>query len=152
LKRLPEALESLHTVDLAFLDGGAHPEVCLQEFELVLSKLSPCGLIVVDDAQNLPPSELYPLPRPFGKGTLILPFLVISEYVAERELYRDRNNQFAATDEGVPDSRILSHAGIDGIQHVIGGVTYAILAEGIHKMLVIGRREIVQSLLERGDF
>jgi predicted O-methyltransferase YrrM len=40
LEMLPRAIEQLPSIDFALLDGGAHPEVCLQEFEMVLGRLS----------------------------------------------------------------------------------------------------------------
>ena len=123
LATLPMALERLGEVDFVFLDGGAHPEVCLRELELVLPRLSRRGLIVVDDLQEIAPSAAYPLPRPFGKGTLILPFLVIHEYLRSRELYQDRNDQFSEGRAGVPDSELIGAFGI-GMDRLLGSLAY----------------------------
>jgi predicted O-methyltransferase YrrM len=149
LKVLPAVLGNIPHVDFAFLDGGAHPEVCLQEFELVLSRLSPEGVVVVDDVQELGPSELYPVQRPFGKGTLILPYLVIAEYLAGREQYRDRNNQFSSADEGVPDAETLSLTDVRGMLQLLGSRGYRIVSRGQHKMLIIGKPDLLTGLLKR---
>ena len=73
LEMLPEALNEMQSVDFALLDGGASPECCLREFELVVQRLSENGLFLIDDLQDMAPTEAYPFPRMFGKGTLILP-------------------------------------------------------------------------------
>jgi len=92
LAHLPSAIQELGAIDFASLDGGAHPEVCLHEFELVSQHLSPDGVILVDDLQELAPSDAYSLPRPFGKGTLILPMLLIQQYLANRDRFNHAND------------------------------------------------------------
>ncbi|TDJ01405.1 MAG: glycosyltransferase [Deltaproteobacteria bacterium] len=146
LATLPIALERLAEVDFVFLDGGAHPEVCLRELELVLPRLSRRGLIVVDDLQEIAPSAAYPLPRPFGKGTLILPFLVIHEYLRSRELYQDRNNQFSEGRESVPDSELIGAFG-NGMDRLLGSLAYRLVTCGGHRMLLIGREELLDTAL-----
>lgn len=91
LSVLPEVLADLHQVHFFYLDGGAHPEVCLAEFEQAMMHLAPEGVILVDDAQELPPSANYGLPRPLGKATLILPMLIVANYLRNREKVRAAN-------------------------------------------------------------
>lgn len=138
LVRLPEALQELQQVDFAFLDGGAHPEVCLQEFEMVLRHLSPRGLIVVDDVQELPPTQHFPLKRPFGKGTLIYPVLAIADYLKGRPGHRGVNPP-AASDllELLPCESILGH---------LGAIDYTHISHGKHGMLAIGGRKVIEAL------
>ena len=86
LKSLPKILENTNKLDFVFLDGGAHPIVCLKEFELAAAGLSRNGLIVVDDLQSIKPSTAYKDPRPYGKGTLIYPFLLISQCLPDQQM------------------------------------------------------------------
>jgi predicted O-methyltransferase YrrM len=81
LQVLPRVLSELDGVDLAYVDGGADPAVCLREFELLRAALAPGGLIVVDDAGPMAPTLAHPGPRPHGKATRILPALAESERV-----------------------------------------------------------------------
>jgi hypothetical protein len=85
LHQLPPALADLGHVHFASLDGGAHPEVCLVEFEQTMAHLAPLGTILVDDAQRMEPTVNYSFPRPLGKATLILPMLVARHYVQNRD-------------------------------------------------------------------
>ena len=81
---LPEILKEMGEVHLALLDGGAHPEVCLKEFEIVNNMLSKGGIILVDDLARLEPTIPFPGERPFGKCTLIYPMLIIADYLKYR--------------------------------------------------------------------
>jgi hypothetical protein len=90
LEILPEVLQDLEFIDFVLLDGGAHPEVCLREFEIVLDYLSEKGIILVDDLHEIAPSDAYSLQRPFGKGTLILPWLTIASYLKGQNLSDDK--------------------------------------------------------------
>ena len=146
LVELPPALETLGQVDFALLDGGAHPEVCLQEFELVLNHLSERGLVLVDDLQALAPSVMYPAARPFGKGTLILPVLILRDYASTRDQYRSRNLAPGTTD-GTPDSTLVNRLVASGIADRPSGVAYATISMHGHSMLVIGRQPVVDRLL-----
>lgn len=144
LSMLPKAFEQMPSLDVALLDGGTHPEVCLQEFEMVLERLSRNGLIIIDDLQQIGPSPAYPVPRPFGKGTLIIPYLAIAEYLKVRGHYRDRNNQFSAESEGIPDSQLLKHTASERLLELLGPWDYRIIAKGTHKMLMVGNRSTLQ--------
>ena len=92
LEQLPLALSDLGTVDFAFIDGGGHPEVNLQEFELISACLSERGIIVIDDAEPVKLTKNYPLPRPFGKATLIYPALMLAKQCSAGKPYKSRNN------------------------------------------------------------
>ena len=138
LEKLPEALNHLGPIDFAFLDGGAHPEVCLQEFEQTANSLADHGLIILDDLQNFKPSELYPLSRPYGKGTLILPALIISKYLTEI-------NQ---VDGGTPSSNIDQKyenkskllTGLKNTEHVnlLGSKDFKVISIRNHSLLIWG--------------
>jgi hypothetical protein len=106
LAMLPQALNRLGTVHFVSLDGGAHPEVCLVEFELVQSHLAPAGVILVDDVHQLEVTQHYALPRPMGKATLILPMLTLQNYLQHRPEFLHANTA-PGYDVGVPDSAFL---------------------------------------------
>ncbi|MEO1659101.1 MAG: class I SAM-dependent methyltransferase [Pseudomonadota bacterium] len=78
---VPETLSQIESVDVAFVDGGGHPLFNLFEFQLLWDKLSPDGLILIDDCVYLPPSPGYMGRRDYGKAQLILPFLMLAEYI-----------------------------------------------------------------------
>jgi predicted O-methyltransferase YrrM len=78
---VPETLKNVDTVDVAFIDGGGHPLFSLFEFEALWEKLSLGGLILVDDCNYLPPSPAYEGRRDYGKAQLIMPFLMLIEYI-----------------------------------------------------------------------
>jgi hypothetical protein len=143
LEMLPRAIEQLPSIDFALLDGGAHPEVCLQEFEMVLGRLSDSGLIMVDDSQEMEPSEAYPVPRPFGKATLILPFLAISEYLRVRNRYLSRSGSVA------PDSSILKNLEADALVQAFDGKQYVIVSAGNHRITLVGRSAVLAEFRER---
>lgn len=135
LAMLPPILEDLETVNFVSQDGGAHPEVCLQEFEMLASALAPGGLILVDDAQQIEFSEVYPLPRSMGKCSLILPYLLLANYKKYREEYRDAN----ATIDGpnsMPDSKFINQ--IMNLELPEIEPRDFLLLEAEHKMLAYG--------------
>lgn len=78
---LRRAVEATPHFDLVYLDGGGHPEHNLDEFQVAYAHLREGGVILVDDAQIMQPTPAYGLSRPFGKSTLILPYLIIAEYL-----------------------------------------------------------------------
>lgn len=108
LAMLPQVLEHMGSVHFASLDGGAHPEVCLVEFELVQEHLALDGVILVDDAHQIEASVHYTLPRPLGKATLILPMLTLRNYLKHRSQFLSANTA-PGSDTGVPDSVFLQH-------------------------------------------
>lgn len=134
---LPEVARAMAPIHFAFLDGGGHPEVCLQEFEVTAAHLAPDGVIVVDDAGEMEPTGNYRLPRPFGKATLILPALIIGEYLANRDAMRGANS-LAGQGDSLPDARFLS-----GLAVPFGVAAYAVLDQ---RMLVYGNRSVVATL------
>ena len=151
LQMLPEALSRLDSVHFAFLDGGAHPEVCLQEFELVTEHLTSTGLILIDDVQSIPPSVAYPPRRVFGKGTLILPYLTIIEYLRQRALYISRNNEFGTGTEGVPSSRLVEWTLSMDFEKCFADLNYRILSKGRHKMLIVAKQQPLERYLDKLD-
>ena len=106
LSILPEVLKDLDQVHFFYLDGGAHPEVCLSEFEHAMVHLAPYGVILVDDAQQMHPSKNYQLPRPLGKATLILPMLIIANYLLNREAMRTAK-ETPGNQKSTPKSRFV---------------------------------------------
>jgi hypothetical protein len=104
---MPGVLAEFGTVHLALLDAGEHAEVCLQEFELVLPHLAPQGVIIFDDAQEIPHSNHYSLPLPLGKLTLVLPMLIIQNYLGNRDAVRTSASD-PADPATVPNSRFVN--------------------------------------------
>jgi predicted O-methyltransferase YrrM len=135
LEVLPGALTEMGQVHLFCLDGGAHPEVCLVEFEQAASYLAPNGIVLVDDAQTLAPSPAYQPPRPFGKATLILPMLVLLNYLKHRAEFREANTS-PADRTGIPDSDLIRQcetvrfAAIDADHFAVIGDRHKILVYG----------------------
>ena len=83
---LEAALNSEEELDFASIDGGADPLTCLKEFIMINQKMSESGLILVDDIQELKKSKKYRSKRFFGKGTLIVPTLIWSNYLHDLNL------------------------------------------------------------------
>jgi hypothetical protein len=81
LKLLPLVLSEIRTIHCFLQDGGAHPEVCLVEFEIAMRHLSSGGIVLIDDAHTIAPTPAYPWPRFHGKATLILPSLILRSYI-----------------------------------------------------------------------
>lgn len=106
LSVLPEVLTDLNKVHFFYLDGGAHPEVCLVEFEQAMMHLAPEGVILVDDVQQIAPSKYWRLPRPLGKATLILPMLIIANYLPERGKMR-ATNAVPGDQKSIPRSHFI---------------------------------------------
>ncbi len=86
---LQEIIAEQRSVHFFYLDGGAHPEVCLWEFETAQTHLLPEGIIIVDDAQFIDSKPwFHQFPLPFGKATLIYPFLLLSNYLKQLDKMR----------------------------------------------------------------
>jgi predicted O-methyltransferase YrrM len=143
LECLPAVLGELRPLHFALLDGGAHPEVCLQELELALAALADGGLVLVDDLQELAPTAAYGPPRPFGKGTLILPFLVIAEYLRQRPRYLDANLGCA------PASSLVTRCIGTSLVEPLAAWEYALIARGSQRLLAVARRPALQALAAR---
>ena len=103
---LPNLFKGKEEFHFFLIDGGAQPETCLVEFECAMDNLADDGLILIDDSRELPPSKLYWLPRPFGKATLILPMLIINNYMKNREDVCE-NNQYLGKDERLPKAYFI---------------------------------------------
>jgi len=135
LSILPEILADFNMFHFVFLDGGAHPEVCLSEFELSKAHLAPDGVILVDDVQQLVPSNNYGLPRPFGKATLILPMLILSNYLENRETVREANS-IEDDKESIPNSYVINK--LEQINFSIGNIARFKVIGMHHQMLLYG--------------
>lgn len=139
LRVLPKLLAEFGTVHVALLDGSEHPEVCLVEFEETLKHLASDGVILVDDAQPIPVSQEYPLPRPLGKLTLILPMLIVGNYLRNRGTVRA-----SASDVGdpstVPDAAFIKQ--LDGLPVDAVGASFCVMGTW-HRMLAYGNPRFV---------
>ncbi len=144
LKILPGILEDMEKVHFAFLDGGAHPEVCLCEFELTLSRLAAGGVIVIDDLQPMKPSKAYSGRREFGKGSLILPFLTIAEYFKTRDKHLSANCEFGDVEDGTPHSRLI--AGAKVVQTLRQTCHKRFQLGSNHQMLAVADRVTLESI------
>lgn len=135
LSVLTEVLTDLNKVHFVYLDGGAHPEICLFEFEQAMIHLAPEGVVLVDDAQQIPPSEYYRLPRPFGKATLILPMLIIANYLPERRKVR-ATNEMTEDQKSIPQPHF-----IDQLRNIdvptVGASNFNVIGSR-HRMLAYG--------------
>lgn len=142
---LPEVVKELAPVHLFFLDGGAQPEVCLAEFEVAAANLALGGMVLVDDAQSILPSERYPWPRPFGKATLILPMLILGDYLGNRveilggkaSLGNSMTIRESRLIKGLKDTSILHEPERD----------FAVYGSS-HRMLVYGKSSTVARVME----
>jgi predicted O-methyltransferase YrrM len=147
LSLLPQVLAELGTVHFALLDGGEHPEVCLAEFELVVKHLAPEGALLIDDAQPIPRKRDYALQRPLGKVNLILPMLLIEEYLRHR-----REVRAAGSDTGdsttVPDAHFLSE--LKGLDLENRGAAFCVMGTW-HRMLAYGSPKFVEGAAELTD-
>jgi predicted O-methyltransferase YrrM len=139
---LPKVLAELGSVHLFSLDGGGHPEVCLGEFELALANLATDGIIIEDDVQPMAPTEHYKLPRTLGKATLILPMLILANYIENRG---DKQHYSSVT--GNPDSVSYS-ALIPQLTDIKFPANIAnFLVLGIsHRMLLYGSRDFISKI------
>lgn len=145
LKLLPGILQELGSVHCFLQDGAAHPLTCLIEFELAVKKLVPGGIIVVDDLQPIPPSEVYPGQRIFGKAALTLPILVLSSFIC---LYKQGVVPDPQKDEN--GKRLESEwlKGLEGASFPnIGGYSYSVIGRE-QKLLLFGRKEFVAKATE----
>ena len=81
LAALSQIKDQIKILDFCLIDGGAHPDVSLSEFEWCIKRISKTGAILVDDIHRLNPTSNYKLKREFGKGTLIIPYLIANEFL-----------------------------------------------------------------------
>lgn len=141
---LPAVLAKLQTVHFALLDGGAHPEICLIEFEQTIAHLANKGVVLVDDAQPMPPSPGYGLLRPFGKATLILPMLIVAHYVENRAAAHQASS-WPGDEASVPDSRFIRQ--LLDLESCERALPFGLVG-GKHKMLVYGSSDFVTEVEE----
>ena len=137
LKKLPEALQKIERVHFALLDGDGHPEVCLCEFEQVIHKLSGNGLILVDDVQEFELTTSYGLPRPFGKATMILPWMVLLGQLKARAFLKT---------ETCHQSLLLDLIDTNRIPPRFLEVDYLLVGRGAHRMLALANRVVIEQL------
>jgi len=140
LSVLPDVLADVGTVHLALLDGGEHPEVCLVEFEETLKHLARDGVVLVDDAQPIPSAVEYPLPRPLGKLTLILPKLILENYLGHRaEVHSNASDP--DDPRTIPDAEFIRQ--LEGLRlGVADAPTFCVMGTW-HRMLAYGNPAFV---------
>ncbi len=151
-RELPKLLEKDGPIDFAFIDGGAHPEICLREFEMVLSNLSSNGLIIMDDLQSIAPADSYSARRIFGKGTLVLPYLVIHEYLKTRNRFlKDYGREIDPAQEGDDlDLRTAEHVNKSiecGLISFPGNIAFEIVEELGHEMLIVAEEHVLREYM-----
>ncbi|MFC1714997.1 O-methyltransferase [Candidatus Poribacteria bacterium] len=144
LSVLPKVVEDLSLIHFYYLDGGAHPEVCLAEFEIAMANLAPEGVILVDDAQEISPSENYGLPRPLGKITLILPLLILANYLENREMVR-KANSLSDDPESIPDSWFIGQVK-DIDLSTAQNSSFAVIGSR-HQMLLYGSADFLSDVV-----
>jgi glycosyltransferase involved in cell wall biosynthesis len=145
LEMLPVAFNEMQSVDLVLLDGGAGPECCLREFELAIQSLSENGLVVIDDLQDMAPTEAYPFPRLFGKGTLILPYMVIAEYMKVRDISCSKKDNITTDPKNASKSGLIAQTPSSELMRLLGNLGYLVISKGSHKMMVVGKTSILES-------
>lgn len=64
LDTLPKVLAGIDEIRVAFLDGGHQHDLCVGEFELILPKLAPTGVVLFDNTFGI--TEGKPDERVFG--------------------------------------------------------------------------------------
>jgi len=143
LSILKGILPGLEKVHFFLLDGGAHPEVCLEEFDISMKYLADNGLILVDDAHELKPTQNYPLHRPMGKATFIIPFLTFSNYIKNREKYLHANS-VPGDDYSIPNNQFINYLSHYDFNKIYG---YDFIIVGHYqRMLLVGHKKNVKNL------
>jgi len=153
---VPQTLAQLDEVNLAFIDGGGHPLYNLFEFQVLWEKLSPGGLILVDDCNYLPPSPAYQGRRDYGKAQLILPFLMLQEYLGFQTGVAAGQLNAAPDDQRVIDSlaglpvmtpfmrQVFQETTFQDIASDFQDMDFAFVADGTQ--LVVGRKAAMARL------
>lgn len=146
---LPSILEEMGEVHFALLDGGAHPDICLKELELISRFLSDKCALVIDDMVELKPTENYPAPRPLGKCTLIYPALIMADYLRTRRLNRHMAPDFKTDYE----SSIIQNLDEKTFGNLLGDDMDFVSAGNPngHQMLIYGNRKIVERVRQMKD-
>lgn len=144
LDMLPNAIHQMGSVDLILLDGGGSPECCLRELEMVIPHLSENGMVIIDDLHDMAPTEAYPYPRLFGKGTLILPYMIIAEYLKVRNISHPQKNGIPAIPTKTLNTTPIAQTSPDELLELLGDFGYLVISKDYHKMLLIGKRRILE--------
>lgn len=145
MRVLPSLLEELGEVHFALLDGGAHPEICLREFELTAQALAKEGACLVDDHVELKPTVHYPHARPFGKTTLIYPSLIFSDYMRGAAASPSPSEHIPAGQE----SRTMKSLDKGLFLDLLDGRQFRVLrGRGGHAMLLYGSSDVVSGIQE----
>jgi len=129
LDMLPAVLADMAPIDFVLIDGVAEPEPNFGEFQLVLPSLADHGLLLIDDAQDVPPDPRYGGPRPYGKASLIFPFLVLAEHWRYRRAY-------------LPDHeppQMLTQVASLSLIRTLAQYDWHLISERHHRMLVLAQ-------------
>ena len=133
--------ENTNKIDFISLDGGAQPEVCLEEFEVAVKLIKSDGIIIVDDIQGLSPSKSYPYSRPMGKGTFIYPFLLLEEYI------NNKNDIIALNwnkNEPKPNSKNIKL--LPKINILANKNLFFKVVGDRHKILIVGNKSVIEMI------
>jgi len=106
-----------------------------------MSLLTTEGVILVDDLQSLEPTESYSLPSPLGKGTLILPFLLLNNYHRNRNKYLSANSD--KTGRTVKPSSELIKSSLMG--SIVFDDNFDFIVKGYeHKILIYANKDYIR--------
>ncbi len=75
-EQLHRVFEKEPVFDLALIDGGADPKENLKEYQILEKNKKKDSFIVIDDVALITKRINYKKPRPLGKGTLIVPYVI----------------------------------------------------------------------------
>jgi len=151
---LPRMIGRLTPLNFAFIDAGAQPEICLKEFEIISTNLAEDGIIVMDDFQRIGPAPGYGSRRLFGKGTLILPLLVIQEYLRDRDKYLA---SYGLNSSEVPPQKETGLRGAENVKAMLATdilslpekLRFELVEEDGHILLVAARQHILTDFMTR---
>lgn len=148
---LPLLIEKMGEVHFALLDGSGHPELCLEEFEIITKALSDDCACILDDIVEFAPTKYYDSARPFGKGTLIYPVLIIAQYLHYKHLIKTKDKPLTGFE--IPyrtnnKSEIIPSLDEDKFIKILSNNKFRILGMpgARHGMLVFGSTDIVDNV------
>lgn len=136
---LGSVLPEMKQVHFALIDGGAQPEYCMNEFEMIKVCLSVDGACLIDDLGELSPTQPYPGKRPFGKGTLIYPALILADYLKYKE---------GKTIDSIHESSIIGTLDKQVFLSLLDDADFCRIgpAGGGHAMLAYGNPLIIENI------
>lgn len=151
---LPRVMGNLTPLNFAFIDGGAQPEICLKEFEILSANLAENGLIVMDDFQAIKPAPGFESRRLFGKGTLILPLLVIQGYLRDRDKYLasyglNGNEALSQEETGLRVAENVKAILATNIISLPEEIRFELVEEDGHILLIAGREQVLAEFMTR---